>query len=424
MKPYRLWLALSLALSLATILSHRSTIAEPVASLAGRPPVVIQMDDRPRGTPTTETADGDSAQVADAPESERPAIAAAGDENLTDEDDLSALILRAGAAAGVEPSHARITIHTVQADETLESIAEEYGVTTEALAKASFLADPDHIVVGQALTVPLLTELEAAERPTPDSIGRALATKDSPVTIGYSTLGRPIEVYTFGGGPNVLVFVGGMHGGYEWNTTALAYEAIDYLSTNPETVPSAVTVHIIPAANPDGIHAVSGQADPASAEDILVGDASPARFNANGVDLNRNWDCEWSAEAWWRNRPIDSGSGPFSEIESQVLRSFFEHLDSALQGVVFWHSQAGLVSPGWCGDETHEPSVELAAVFARAARYPLLDFSSYAVTGDASDWLAKMEIPSFTVELRTHELTDWERNQAGILALLALFEED
>jgi hypothetical protein len=90
--------------------------------------------------------------------------------------------------------------------------------------------------------------------------------------------------------------------------------------------------------------------------------------------------------------------------------------------VVFWHSQATLVSPGSCG-EAHQPSIELATVYARAANYPVQEFSAYEITGDASNWLAKEGIPSFSVELTTHESTDWERNRAGVLALLALYGE-
>jgi murein tripeptide amidase MpaA len=215
--------------------------------------------------------------------------------------------------------------------------------------------------------------------------------------------------------------VGGHHGGYEWNTTTLAYEVIDYLRANPEVVPTAVTVHIIPTANPDGIYAVTGKTGRITASDVYVSDSFSARFNAYGVDLSRNWDCEWSATALWRDQPVNPGSEPFSEIENQVLRTFFRQQEQ-LRVVVFWHSQATLVSPGSCG-EPHQPSIELANVYARAANYPVQEFSAYEITGDASNWLAKEGIPSFSVELTTHESTDWERNRAGVLALLALYGE-
>jgi len=42
--------------------------------------------------------------------------------------------------------------------------------------------------------------------------------------IGYSVNGLPLEVYQFGNGPRERMIVAGIHGGYEWNTVALAEE--------------------------------------------------------------------------------------------------------------------------------------------------------------------------------------------------------
>jgi len=43
------------------------------------------------------------------------------------------------------------------------------------------------------------------------------------------------------------------------------------------------------------------------------------------------------------------------------------------------------------------------------------------VTGDAEGWLASIGIPAITVELSTHETIEWEKNFAGIRALLDHF---
>jgi LysM repeat protein len=312
------------------------------------------------------------------------------------------------------PTLAPFVEHTVQEGESLVGIAEQYGTTIEAIAAASFLENPDLVYVGQRLTIPQATA-EAGF-----AFSQSPASPDQPTVIGTSVLGRAIEVYTFGNGPNTMIFVGGHHGGYEWNTTVLAYEVIDFLTANPEMVPTAVTIHIIPAANPDGIYTVTGKTGRFTADDVYVTNTFPARFNAHAVDLNRNWDCEWSADAFWRDQPVNPGSEPFSEIENQLLRTYFTEQEQVAV-VVFWHSQATLVSPGSCG-EPHQPSIEMATIYAQAANYPLQQFSAYEITGDASNWLAKEGIPSFSVELTTHETTDWERNREGVLALLELFE--
>ena len=309
--------------------------------------------------------------------------------------------------------------HIIQDGETLDAIAAQYDNTfVQDIINASFLENPDLIYAGQKLTIPHYSAgANHAANPLP-------ATGDQPAVIGLSNFGFPIELYTFGDGDNTLIFIGGHHGGYEWNTTVLAYELIDYLQANPDTVPTAVTLHIIPAANPDGIYAVTGKNGRITASDINVSNTFPARFNANGVDLNRNWDCDWSQDALWRDQPVDPGTAAFSEIENQILRDFItqQNLQNPIQVVVFWHSQATLVSPGSC-DQLHQPSIDMAVTYARASNYPLQGFSAYEIHGDASNSLAKMGIPSFSVELTTHEATDWDRNRAGVLALLALYQE-
>ena len=58
--------------------------------------------------------------------------------------------------------------------------------------------------------------------------------------------------------------------------------------------------------------------------------------------------------------------------------------------------------------------------YAKAAGYPAVaSFDSYAVTGDAEGWLASEGIPAITVELKTHEAVEWEKNLLGIKALFA-----
>lgn len=240
-------------------------------------------------------------------------------------------------------------------------------------------------------------------------------------TLGYSAGSRPIQVYQFNSGPDKIVLVGGMHGGYEWNTIVLAYEAIDFFLANPELVPETVTLFIIPAANPDGQFRVVGKngrfaplPTPAPAE--ATPDTFPGRFNDNGVDLNRNWDCLWEPTAQWRDQAVNPGTHPFSEPETIALRDFF--LAQQPKAVVFWHSVANGAYAASCPD-LYPPSWELANLYGNAASYPINEaFTSYPISGDASDWLASQAIPAITIELRTARRTDWAQNQAGILALL------
>ena len=234
-------------------------------------------------------------------------------------------------------------------------------------------------------------------------------------TIGLSGQGRPIEAYTLGDGPTRVLFVGGIHGGYEWNTVQLAYQFIDHVSRRPRLLPDRFTITIIPVANPDGLARVVGHAGRFTPDEVSDVTA-PGRFNANDVDLNRNWDCNWSPTARWRDETVSGGHAPFSEPESQVLRDYMVAAQPAV--VVFWHSAAPGVFAAGCA-EPDAASVALARAYAQGAGYPFATaFTAYTVTGDAGDWLAGRGIPSITVELNNRRDTDWAQNLAGVHALL------
>ena len=67
----------------------------------------------------------------------------------------------------------------------------------------------------------------------------------------------------------------------------------------------------------------------------------------------------------------------------------------------------------------YQPSKDVAEIYGRASGYRVYEeFTAYPVSGDASDWLATQNIPSFTVELATRSQTDYSVNLAGVLALL------
>jgi hypothetical protein len=237
-------------------------------------------------------------------------------------------------------------------------------------------------------------------------------------TIGTSYGGRPIERYAFGDGPAHLAFVGALHGGYEWNTANLAYALIDYFERNPALVPEAVTLHIVPVANPDGLARVApgwatGAIAPPAGD---IADTFTGRFNGRDVDLNRNWACNWQPTGIWRDQVVDAGLSAFSEPETVALRNYF--LETPMQAVVFWHSAAGTVLAGRCVDEGHAPSQALADVYATASGYSRQTPLGYAINGDASDWLTTQGIPSIAIELTDHSAIEWDRNLAGTLAVL------
>ncbi len=240
--------------------------------------------------------------------------------------------------------------------------------------------------------------------------------------IGQSVDGRQIESYTYGKGATRLLFVGGMHGGYEWNSVLLAYKAMDYFEANLSAIPQNISVTIIPNLNPDGVYVVTGkegrfEATQASTDKTILGQG---RFNANKVDLNRNFDCKWQPQSTWQSKLVSAGTGPFSEPESLALRNFV--LANKPQAVVFWHSQANAVYASECEAGILPQTLDIMAAYATAAGYtPVKSFNAYPITGDAEGWLASLNIPAITVELKTHETIEWDKNLGGIKALLRYY---
>ena len=241
--------------------------------------------------------------------------------------------------------------------------------------------------------------------------------------IGLSVEGRKIETYTYGAGMTHLVFVGGIHGGYEWNSVLLAYKFIDYLDANPAVIPTGMTVTVIPSANPDGLYKVVGKEGRFAVADVPTNTSTASgRFNAHDVDLNRNFDCNWKPESMWRGNKVSGGPKPFSEPEAGAIRSFA--LGDKPDAFVFWHSQANAVYASECKAGILPATLDIMNAYSRASGYPAIkSFDSYEITGDAEGWLASIGIPAITVELRTHETIEWEKNLAGIKALFKYFEQ-
>jgi g-D-glutamyl-meso-diaminopimelate peptidase len=241
--------------------------------------------------------------------------------------------------------------------------------------------------------------------------------------IGSSVEGREIEVYTYGNGDTHLAFIGGMHGGYEWNSTLLAYKLIDYLNASPENIPENITVTVIPSANPDGLYKVIGKEGRFNIKDVPENeDSSPGRFNANMVDLNRNFDCKWKPESMWRGNVVSAGTEAFSEPEAKAIRNFV--LENNPDAVIFFHSQANAVYASECEDGILPKTREIMNAYSLASGYQAVEsFDQYEITGDAEGWLASIGIPAITVELKTHENIEWERNLAGIKSILELYSE-
>ena len=117
--------------------------------------------------------------------------------------------------------------------------------------------------------------------------------------VGRSVEGRPIECVAVGEAGDVLLIIASIHGD-ETGGTPLVRHLIKVLEARRDLVRSRRVV-VIPEANPDGV-------------------ARRSRYNARGIDLNRNFNTpNWSAGR-------RAGEIPFSEPETRaiarVIRTF------------------------------------------------------------------------------------------------------
>lgn len=240
--------------------------------------------------------------------------------------------------------------------------------------------------------------------------------------LGTSVEGNEITAYHFGQGDTELLFVGGIHGGYEWNTVLVARELMDYLQANPTIVPSNVKVTIIPVLNPDGLKKVTGttgvfaQADVSKSTSVV----ESGRFNGNNVDLNRNFDCDWKAVGTWQTKSVSGGTAAFSEPESAAIKTYIETTKPT--AVITWYSAAGGVFASSCHNGVSAETSALTKAFAKASGYSAYEsFDFYATTGDMTNWLAKSKVPAISILLTNHTDTEWEKNKAGVEALLKYY---
>lgn len=248
------------------------------------------------------------------------------------------------------------------------------------------------------------------------------------VEIGRSVQDRPIEYYRLGTGEKAIVLYGGIHGGYEWNTVLLARELIDYFSATPTEIPDDVSLYVIPVLNPDGLARIFGKSDVYDLDfdsfEPAATDTRPGRFNARGVDLNRNWDARRQPTSQWQNRTVDAGSAPFSEPETQVLRDFVRDIGPKL--VISYHSAANGIYYGGKQDRW-EPARLPAEAYSRASGYPIPDVGTglvgYRITGASGGYFYSQSVPEITVELARRRDPEFSQNMRGIQAVMEMISD-
>ncbi len=229
-------------------------------------------------------------------------------------------------------------------------------------------------------------------------------------TIGTSVQGQPITGYRLGTGSRSIVLVGAIHGD-ERNSGVLAGDLYAAFSNTLHLLPPDTSLYVIERLNPDGYDANS-------------------RYNANGVDLNRNWQTDdWSTDSQDASGVVRGGGGayPFSEPESRAMAEWLLTLrDNSTDVIaVFYHSQYppdGFV----LGGSTGRP---ITAAYADIVGYRGGWSNSggggagfgYRTTGEAPGWCRANSLKCFEIELpnrRNLTAPQTARHYTAVLAVL------
>ncbi len=166
-------------------------------------------------------------------------------------------------------------------------------------------------------------------------------------TIGRSSEGRPIRALLVGSerARTKLMVVGSIHGTEPAGRAVIA-------RLRGARPPRGTALWLVDTANPDGA-------------------AAGSRGNANGVDLNRNFPHRWRPQ----DGVYESGTGPASEPETQVMMRFIEREQPR---VSLWYHQALRMVVKAEGDP------ELERMYSRASGLPRRSLPAYH--GTVSSW--------------------------------------
>ncbi len=172
--------------------------------------------------------------------------------------------------------------------------------------------------------------------------------------IGQSIEGRDIRLYRVGHGPRVVLWIDGIHGNEPEGAASTARLPAAFLADPART--ARVTLHLIEDLNPDGR-------------------AASTRFNAAGIDLNRNFPLAFAPAK-------RHGAAPLDQPETALLAAQLRLLRPALVIAVHsWPERHFINHDG--------PAADLAARFSALSGYPTVSSDGLQPTGWAWAWASR-----------------------------------
>ena len=201
--------------------------------------------------------------------------------------------------------------------------------------------------------------------------------------IGFSEKSRPLYYFCVKKSDFPVVIVQYAIHAREYITTLLALKQIKHF----ERVGKKGCVYFIPAVNPDGIY-------------ICEKHNPLYKANANGVDLNVNFDAKWGTgknNVFIKSASDFVGECPFSEAETRALRAFT--LLKQPKSTISYHSKGEEIY--WEFFQTgkrRNKDKRLAELLSKETGYKLK--STPFSAGGYKDWcIEKLLISAFTIEV-------------------------
>lgn len=250
---------------------------------------------------------------------------------------------------------------------------------------------------------------------------------------GKTVMGREIPCIRIGRGKRSMV-VNGAHHGLEYITSAFLTEFIKKYSEclikgenlfdfDVVSFFNEISLYIVPMLNPDGVDiAVNGLdiTNPWHRRLIsLVGIHSFQKVwqaNANGVDLNHNYDAEWKITVDFPAPSKFGGEYAFDQPETQCMARLIRAVDCDM--LLCFHSQGKEIYYDFNGKHSDEAR-ELAEKMAAISGYNIQKPIGTAAYGGCKDWfLEEFGRSGFTVEVGSG------RNPLPISELENIFEDN
>lgn len=234
-----------------------------------------------------------------------------------------------------------------------------------------------------------------------------------PFSIGESVKKQKIQCYKIGNGPVEILYAFGIHGN-EVGTVKLAHHFLNWAQSNQFKL-NKYSLYVIPCLNPDGYGLAQEKPD------YLKG-GRIGRFNANNVDLNRNFDTPsfkqksiWSfGQNYTENIEVFCGNHGNSEPEIIALTKLIKNKKIP---ILFMFHNADKDVMG----NKNKLSVKLTAIYSQKTGFRHVKEEEWKVlkqTGTAKEWCDLHNIAYIEVEGSTRWGSDWKKQNKAIEATI------